>query len=124
METQESKDSTTFIFVLVYRGGLPGSCISQGAISSALVTPRLGLGWSSRGSVGPKVARGWTILFPGISCSRRRSSSGVGARFLPGRASPGGVAGCGSKRLKESNDVRGMKREKEGCEIECERVSC
>jgi hypothetical protein len=76
-ETRESKNSTTFIFVLVYRGGLPGSCTTQGMISLALVSPCLGLGWSSRGSVAPKVARGWTVLFPGISCSRRRSSSGL-----------------------------------------------
>jgi hypothetical protein len=41
----------------------------------ALVTPRLGLGWSSCDSVGPKVARGWTVLFPGIRCSRRRGLS-------------------------------------------------
>jgi hypothetical protein len=74
-ETQESKDSTTFI--------LPGSCTSQGAISLSTGHSSFGLGWSSCGSVGPKVARGWTVLFPGITCSCRRSSFGVGDSLPP-----------------------------------------
>jgi hypothetical protein len=47
---------------------------------------------TSRGSVGPKVARGWTVIIRRNVCgSRQRSSSGVGARFLPGWASLRGV---------------------------------
>jgi hypothetical protein len=48
---------------------------------------------TSRGSVGPKVTRGWTVIIRRNVCgSRRRSSSGVGACFLPGWASLGGVS--------------------------------
>jgi hypothetical protein len=48
---------------------------------------------TSRGSVGPKVARGWTVIIRRNVCgSRQRSSSGVGARFLPGWASLRGVS--------------------------------
>jgi hypothetical protein len=48
---------------------------------------------TSRGSVGPKVTRGWTVIIRRNVCgSRRRSSSGVGARFLPGWASLRGVS--------------------------------
>jgi hypothetical protein len=75
---------------MMYRGSLPGSCTSQGAMSRR--TPRFRFLRSSRGSVGPRV---WLEEdrsgFREIRC-RRRSSSGVGARFLPGRASPGGAS--------------------------------
>jgi hypothetical protein len=89
---QSSKDSTTFIGPEITGAACPVSAprrVRYCEYWSLLVRAWM----TSRGSVGPKVARGWTVIIRRNVCgSRRRSSSGVGARFLPRWASLRGVS--------------------------------